>query len=420
MAEQNGKPRIVELAERITEAVGRLQGIFVDKGLQMPSFNEDASSEMPLEAFDARDVVLDASAEIYDILLDPLTLILKRGSYNNMVSLQAISRFKIAPMVPAQGQTSFAEIAKQTGVQKQTIKRLLRHAIAMRVFCEPQPGCVAHTQASKALIDPSVANWLTSGAEDFWPAASRMVDAIGKWGDSQEPNHTGFSLANNTDGTVYDVVGSDPERAARFAGCMNAHTSTAGYSLSYILDYYDWAALGQARIVDLGGARGHVSIALASRFPNLTLVVQDMEKVVEGAEAELSPTLQGRVQFEAHDLFAPQETEADVYYLRWILHNWSNKYCAIILKALIPALKPGARIIIHESCMPEPGEAALWREQDLRMMDLNMGAAFNAQERTVSDWKGILQNADARFVLKDVIQPKGSALALIDVRWTGE
>ncbi|KAI1075566.1 S-adenosyl-L-methionine-dependent methyltransferase [Whalleya microplaca] len=457
MSGQNDKPRIVELAERITEAVGRLQGIFVEKGLQMPSFDEDASSEMPLEAFDVRDAVLDASTEIYDIFLDPLTLMLKRGSYNNMVSLQAISRFKIAPMVPAQGQTTFAEISKQTGVQEQTIQRLLRHAITMRVFCEPQPGQVAHTQASKALADPSVAKWLSSGAEDFWPAAVRIVDAIEKWGDSQEPNHTGFALANNTDGTVYDVVSSDPARAARFAGCMNAHTSTSAHSLSYILDYYDWAALGQARVVDLGGARGHVSIALASRFPNLTLcplrvlvalsfnlslrfgdrsfidllpryvflpcdtlVVQDMEKVVEGAAAELPETLQGRVQFVAHDLFSRQEVEADVYYLRWILHNWSNKYCAIILQNLIPALKPGTRILIHESCMPEPGETALWREQDLRMMDLNMGAGFNAQERTVSDWKGILHNADARFILRDVIQPKGSALALVDVRWTGE
>ncbi|KAI0023866.1 S-adenosyl-L-methionine-dependent methyltransferase [Xylariomycetidae sp. FL0641] len=420
MAEQHDKPRIVQLAEQITQAVGRLQGILVDKGLPMPSFDEDASSEMPLEAFDARDAVLDASAELYDIILDPLTLMLKRGSYNNMVSMQAISRFKIAPMVPARGQVTFSDIAKRTGVSEQTIQRLLRHAMGLRLFHEPRPGYVAHTQASKALLDQSVSHWMSSGAEDFWPAATKMVDAIEKWGDSQEPNHTGFALANNTEGTVYDVVGSDPARASRFAGCMTAHTSTYAHSLSYVLDHYDWAGLGQARVVDLGGARGHVSIALASRFPNLDFVVQDMAKVVEGAESELPESLQGRVQFMAHDLFSAQEVKADVYYLRWILHNWSNKYCALILKALIPALKPGARVLIHESCMPEPGETALWREQDLRMMDLNMGAAFNAQERTVSDWRGILRNADTRFGLEGVTQPKGSALALIDVRWTEE
>ncbi|KAI0469792.1 S-adenosyl-L-methionine-dependent methyltransferase [Xylariaceae sp. FL0804] len=421
MAEQNsGKARVVELAEKIIEAAGHLQSVFSEKGLQMPSFDEDATSEMPLEAFEARDILLDSTAEIYDLLLDPLTLMLKRGAYNNMVCLQGISRWKIAPMVPTRGQTSFADIAKQTGVQEQTIQRLLRHAMTMRVFQEVEPGQVAHTQASKAILQPSVADWLSSGAEDFWPAATRMVDAIEKWGDSQEPNHTAFALANNTDRSIYDVVGSDPARSARFAGCMNAFTASSAHDLSYALDYYDWASLGQARVVDVGGARGHIAIALASRFPNLSLVVQDMEKVVEGAENDLPRELRGRVKFMAHDLFSPQKVEADVYYMRWILHNWSNKYCTAILNALTPVLKPGARVIIHESCMPEPGEVALWKEQELRSIDLNMGAAFNAQERTVNDWKGILRNADARFVLKDVIQPKGSALALVDVRWDGK
>lgn len=53
----------------------------------------------------------------------------------------------------------------------------------------------------------------------------------------------------------------------------------------------------------------------------------------------------------------------------------------------------------------------------VRAMDLNMGATSNAMERTVEDWKAIFQDADPRFVLQNVTQPKGSALAMIDVRW---
>lgn len=56
----------------------------------------------------------------------------------------------------------------------------------------------------------------------------------------------------------------------------------------------------------------------------------------------------------------------------------------------------------------------------IRAMDLNMGATFNAMERTVEDWKAIFQDADPRFVLQSVSQPKGSALALIDVRWKAD
>lgn len=109
----------------------------------------------------------------------------------NMVSFQAIARFRIAEKVPTNGgQISFADIAKKTGVSERMIQRLLRHAMTMRVFREPQEGFVAHTKASKALTNPDTAHWLASGSEDMWPAALKVVDALEKWGDSEEPNHT--------------------------------------------------------------------------------------------------------------------------------------------------------------------------------------------------------------------------------------
>lgn len=144
---------------------------------------------------------------------------------------------------------------------------------------------------------------------------------------------------------------------------MKALTSSDDYDLTYVLDHHEWASLGPARVVNLGGSQGYVSITLAKRFPDLTFVVQDdMEQVVEGAAANLPADLTTRVQFMAHDLFNPQTVVADVYFLRWDLHNWSNKYCALILKAQIPALKPGATILIQEFCMPNRGEAALCKE----------------------------------------------------------
>lgn len=147
---------------------------------------------------------------------------------------------------------------------------------------------------------------------------------------------------------------------------MSALSSSQDYDLTYVLDHYDWSSLGAARVVDVGGSEGHVSIALAKRFPNLTLVVQDMEQVVSHAAGNLPADLQDRVSFMAHDMFQPQPVQADVYYMRWILHNWSDKYCKVILEALIPALKKGSRILIQDFYMPKPGELAIWKEQDAR------------------------------------------------------
>lgn len=47
-----------------------------------------------------------------------------------------------------------------------------------------------------------------------------------------------------------------------------------------------------------------------------------------------------------------------------------------------------------------------------------MGAVFNARERTLSEWKALFIEADARFVLKSVNRPKGSILSLMEIEWT--
>lgn len=52
------------------------------------------------------------------------------------------------------------------------------------------------------------------------------------------------------------------------------------------------------------------------------------------------------------DFFTQQPVTADVYYFRSIFHNWADKYCIRILQNLVPALKPGARIVIHERILP--------------------------------------------------------------------
>jgi hypothetical protein len=103
-------------------------------------------------------------------------------------------------------------------------------------------------------------------------------------------------------------------------------------------------------------------IALTQKYPSLNCVVQDLPSTIESRLAK-----EGRVKFMAHDFFEPQPVKnADVYFFRWIFHNWSDGYCIRILRALIPALKPQAAILIMDGCLPEPGVLSLGRERKIR------------------------------------------------------
>ncbi|KAI2601754.1 sterigmatocystin 8-O-methyltransferase [Hypoxylon sp. NC1633] len=421
-------PRIVQLARVISLSVTKIEAALVANGLPSLSFDEDAPvGYLPPEILGAQDAVLDATAELHDLLLEPMHLIKKHSGSNNSVCLQAISRYGIANLVPLGGHTSFAELAKQTGLEDQMITRLLRHAMTMRIFREPEPGQVAHTKASKLIASSHMNAWLKIGTHEMWPAATK------------EPNQTGFSLSRNSTQSIYDFVGSSPERGSQFAEAMAIWASRPDYAPSHAVNGYDWAALSRVffsasdsttqriRVVDVGGAQGHVAVALARQFPHLEVVVQDMDKVIQGAEAGLPQDLKndGRVRFMAHDLFAPQPISARVFFFRWILHNWADKYCIAILRAHIPVLSPGVRIIVMDTIMPDPGEGSegvgdvpLWIEKDLRSEDLNMSAVFNARERMFREWKALFIEADARFILKSVNRPKGSTLSLMEIEWT--
>lgn len=52
------------------------------------------------------------------------------------------------------------------------------------------------------------------------------------------------------------------------------------------------------------------------------------------------------------DFFTPQTVSADIYHFKSIFHNWADKYSIKILQNLIPALRKGAKIVIHERILP--------------------------------------------------------------------
>lgn len=169
---------------------------------------------------------------------------------------------------------------------------------------------------------------------------------------------------------MFTELGKDPSRAQRFAEAMSYFNTGTGYEPRYVLDNVPWASLGTATVVDVGGSYGSVAIALAERFPSLRCIVQDRPEVVVDGPGRVPSELANRVSFQPHDFFTEQPVKgADVYFFRWIFHDWSDKYCIRILRNLIPALKHGARIVINEYLIPEPGVLSAYTERELRWVN---------------------------------------------------
>ena len=186
-------------------------------------------------------------------------------------------------------------------------------------------------------------------------------------------NAQGWNVQNTTDLPIFRAIANMPERAKVVAGAMTWHAMLPGYSAQYLAEAFPWASGGELRVVDVGGGLGHVSRALVDHSPTVKCIVEDLSEVILQAQKDLTPNLEGRISFKAHNFFQEQPVkEADVYLLRLILHDWSDKYARMIIKALIPALKPGSKVVVNDRVIPARGEAHYLIEREARSVPVGI------------------------------------------------
>lgn len=173
--------------------------------------------------------------------------------------------------------------------------------------------------------------------------------------------------------------------------------------------------------LQIGGSAGHDDIELARHYPNIKFIIQDRGEVVTSFKAALPSDLDSRIRFQSHDFMGTQPVHgAEIYFLKHILHDWPDLVSVKILQNIVPAMTPfknnrGSRLLIMDSVMPEMGQVPLTIMQLNTAMDLQMMAALSAKERTMADWEALLKAADHRLRIVNIIQPIGSADAVIEV-----
>ena len=167
--------------------------------------------------------------------------------------------------------------------------------------------------------------------------------------------------------------------------------------------------------VDVGGATGSLLYSLMQMNPSLHGIVSDRPEHVSRAQAAaISLGLSGRSTAVTGDFFE-SVPEGDLYLLRFILHDWNDDDCIRILKNCRSALLPGGRLIIVESFLGRVGQEVSHDVADIQgaIIDLHMFVVAGGRERSVSEYRTLLELADLSIV---ATTPLPSGYVLMEAR----
>ncbi|KAI1203724.1 S-adenosyl-L-methionine-dependent methyltransferase [Nemania serpens] len=410
-----------QLAQDIASKTQEFMAVLRRNGCALPSHNPDTArnDSLPIEGTILQSKLMELTTELQALVQGPRLHVHNQVlAHVNLVNIHAIYSFKLPSRVPVEGSISYAELAGKIQVGEDVVRRIARYAITKHIFREVDGGNrLAHSATSKMLAEsPMMMEWIGMVCEEMWPAATQAVPALAKWPMSQEPQHSGYALAHGLETHVFDMLADQPERAARFANAMVYFNSIEDLASHHLCDAYDWTSVSQ--VVDIGGSAGSTAVALATRLPRMSIIIQDQAVLEDQARQSIPPALADRVSFMAHDFFQDQPVrDADVYHFRWIFHDWSDQYCLKLLRALMPALKPGARVVVSDFVVPESGATSWYAEGLVRGFDLAMMELFNAREREEQDWQRLFAEADSRFQFAGVRTVPGADLAFISAIW---
>jgi hypothetical protein len=195
----------------------------------------------------------------------------------------------------------------------------------------------------------------------------------------------GFIREFGAPGFEYARVNMRYRRA--FDRAMTGHSVTQSQLVLEALQDYDFSSI--RTICDVGGGHGHLTCALLKAHPHLSGMVLDLSEAFNDPNhlwaTELA--LEDRCTYVGGDMFR-EVPPADAYFLKMILHDWSDQECVEILVNLSRAVSCKARVLIVEHIVPGPNESHVAKLLDIQMMCWGTG-----RERTEDEYVRLLEAA---------------------------
>ncbi|KAG6888552.1 hypothetical protein C0995_007424 [Termitomyces sp. Mi166 len=364
---------IRQLQSLINNSIDKLENICESTGTPVPDLYAPFSPESEAfranpDAAEAANIISAAALQLEAIVSPPHVSL-----YHVVAGHFRSAALRITLLTLLKG-LHVNDIASKNGQDPRKLARFLRYLANNHIYREITPDVFANTRISSMLDTLKPSQDVIAHPETKYENTPGMAALAGHHLDecfkasvyawetlsdpttvkSGEPTAAPLARAFNIQQTYYDFLARDEFRSRRLNVGMRG--VQAMQPVDAILKAYDWKKLPAGSvIVDVGGGVGSDSLVLVREFPTLDIIVQDLPPVIEDAKKFWQKNLpNGKVTLEVQDFFTPQpaDRKVSVFFLKHILHNWSDEYCVKLLTQLRAAAEKNTKLLLVEYLLP--------------------------------------------------------------------
>jgi hypothetical protein len=281
------------------------------------------------------------------------------------------------------GPKTAEELAALARCDGDALHRALRAAAACNLVRLDRKGRFHTTRLMEPMCstDPSAtADWCRYiGSPSLQLAWADLAETI-------RSGQNGFRRINGM--STFEWFDAHPEEGKRFSSGLGGLTRAEA---QMIIAAFGFPETGT--VCDIAGGSGVLlGEILRARSGLRGVLVEAPLVLAEAATYLASIGLADRVQLVEGDLVGHIEATADIYLIKWILHDWDDATCDRIIKNVASAMPGGARLIAIEGNQDHNVVHPRFSMIDLQMLTMSEGG----RERSAGELEQLLIHAGMR------------------------
>jgi hypothetical protein len=325
----------------------------------------------------------------------PQVLLQMTTAYVPSAALWVAAELRVADLLGT-GSKPVAELARATKTNEDALFRTLRVLAMVGIFTETEPRHFALTPPAELLRSDhpqSMRDTVVFLADPLhFNVAAELLHSV----RTGEP-----TVEHLTGKPVFEYFPTDPVEFDRFHLAM---TNLSAMAVSAALEAYDFSSYN--RIVDIGGGHGFAICSILKKYPHMQGVLFDLKDIVPGAEKRIRDLdLEKRCRTVHGDFFKAVPEGGDIYFMKHILHDWTDEQATTILRNCRRAMdgkqesKGTGKIVLLEFVVPPGNEP-----HPSKVIDIEMLFFPGGRERMEQEWRDLF--AAGGFRLTRIVPTK--------------